>query len=239
MDQVDLGCVGGEEKCFFQGRIAAAHHRDFFIFEEESIAGCAPRDAIARKCIFTFNTQLAVLRTSRENNGFCEVYGTVGENNLLNVAVELQLFDILVANIRAEALRLGTEIGHELGPLDSLHKTGEIFDLGCGHESTTGGEGAREEYRLKVGTRRVDGGSVPGRAGTHDNNVVDLLIALRGRFLGFFLGGRGCGKVQTAESGASEQITQCIFSAHSSLPRISSDSRSTQQYPQLFHSGGG
>ena len=167
------------------------------------------------------------------------MYGTVGENNLLNIAVEFQLFDILVANIRAEALRLGTEIGHEFGSLNALHKTGEILDFGCGHESAAGGEGACEEYRLKVGTRRVDGGSVPGRAGTHDNNVVDLLIALRGRFLGFFLGGRGCGKVQTAESGASEQIAQCIFSAHSSLPQFSADSRSTQQYPQLFHSGGG
>ena len=42
VDQVDLGCVGGEEECFFQGGIAAAYHRDFFIFEEESIASCAP-----------------------------------------------------------------------------------------------------------------------------------------------------------------------------------------------------
>ena len=42
VDQIDLGCVGGEEECFFQSRIAAAHNRDFFIFEEESIAGCAP-----------------------------------------------------------------------------------------------------------------------------------------------------------------------------------------------------
>ena len=204
--QVHLGCEGGQEESLLQGGVATADHGNFLVFEEEAIAGGAPGNAITGETILALDVELTHLRTGGHDDGLGQVYRTVCGVNLLHVAGQLDLVDVLVANVGAETLSLLANVVHKLGALNTLDESGEVFHLGGVHEGAAGGERAGEEDRLQAGTCSVDCGGVAGGAGTHDDDVVD-------RRVGFYLGLRGCflcgcgGEVQIAQSGASEEAS--------------------------------
>ena len=52
----------GEEQCFFHRGVTAADHGDVLILEEETVAGCAPADAVAGEALLVGQPELTVGR---------------------------------------------------------------------------------------------------------------------------------------------------------------------------------
>ena len=129
--------------------------------------------------------------------------------DLLNVAGELDLFHVLVADVRTETLSLLANVLHQLGALDTLNETGEVLHLGGIHEGAAGCQRAGEEDGLQLGACRVDCRGVARGAGAHNNDVVDGCVGLNLGSRCRFGGGCGC-QVQVAQGGASEEASQIL-----------------------------
>jgi hypothetical protein len=102
----------------------------------------------------------------------------VAEVDLLDAAVaELDPVDVVGDEAGAEALRLGPELGHHLGPHDPLGVARVVLDVGRVLELASPLE-ALDDERLEIGASGVEGGRVAGRATADDDHVLDLLAVV-------------------------------------------------------------
>ena len=115
---------------------------------------------------------MAVLRAGGQDDS-ARVEDLVLGRYGLHVTLEIDGDDVLVANVRAELLGLLAHVVHELGALNALGETGEVFDLGRGHERATRGQLAGQHDGGEAGAGRVDRSRVTGGARADDDNVVD------------------------------------------------------------------
>jgi hypothetical protein len=100
------------------------------------------------------------------------VHGAAAEGDLLDGAGEVERCDVVVDDLGAELLRLLLELGHELGALDAVGEAGVVLDLGGVHQLSADLDRARDEQRLEVRARRVDGGGESGGAGADDDDLT-------------------------------------------------------------------
>jgi hypothetical protein len=75
------------------------------------------------------------------------VHGAVAERDLLDVARQVELDDVVVDDLGAELLGLLLHLRHEVGTHDALGEAGEVLDLGGVHELAAGLDRARDEER--------------------------------------------------------------------------------------------
>src|SRR5699024_6981544 len=94
--------------------------------------------------------------------------------DLLDLAAQVHLLDVLHAQVGAETLRLVAHFVHQLWALDALGEAREVLHLGGLHQQAAEVH-ALEDDRLKLGAGGVDRGGVAGWPGAHDDHVVDLL----------------------------------------------------------------
>ena len=94
------------------------------------------------------------------------------ELDALDRAVEVELDDVVVEDLGAEALGLLLHLGHEVGALDALGEAGEVLDVGGVHQLAAGLDRARDDERLEVRARRIDRRREAGRARSDDDDVA-------------------------------------------------------------------
>ena len=170
--QVDLVGEPGEERGLFERGVAAADDRDLLLLEERAVAGGAPRDAVARQAGLVVEAELAVGGAGRVDDGEGLVHVAVADGDALDVAVELELGDVVVDDLGAEALGLLLHLHHQVGAHDALGEAGEVLDLGGLHQLAAELDGARDEQRLQVGARGVDRGGVARRTRSDDDDLA-------------------------------------------------------------------
>jgi hypothetical protein len=71
--------------------------------------------------------------------------------------------NVIIDNLGIEPLRVSEHAVHKVRPLQPGNVTGPVIDIGCRHELAALFD-ARYDDRIEVGTCRVYGGGVPGRA---------------------------------------------------------------------------
>ena len=102
-DSGELGQEGG----LLDGRVAAADDDDVLLAEEEAVAGRAPGDAVAGQPLLVRQAELAVGRAHGQDDRAGAVGLAVAVGDLLDVALEPGLDDVVGDQLGAEALGLG------------------------------------------------------------------------------------------------------------------------------------
>jgi hypothetical protein len=100
------------------------------------------------------------------------VHAAVAEGHPLDVALELELGDVVEDDLGAEALGLLLHLHHEIGAHDALREAGEVLDLGGLHELAAELDRAGDEQGREVRARRVDRGRVSRRTGSDDDHLA-------------------------------------------------------------------
>ncbi len=90
----------------------------------------------------------------------------------LDRLAQIDLLDVLGADVGVEAQCLLAHLFHQIGAHDSFAESGEVFDFGGGHEGATE-LGSLEEEGRELSTRGVDTSGVAGRSGTDNDDVMD------------------------------------------------------------------
>ena len=162
----------GQEGGLLHGRVPTADDDDVLVLEEEPVAGGAVGHAVPGEALLPIDAQMPVLRAGGDDDrtGLVDV---VGGGDALDVALQLKGGDVLVADLRAEALSLLLHLVHELGAHDPLDETGVVLHLGRVHQGAARGHRAGQDDRVELGAGRVDGGRVAGGAGADDDDVVN------------------------------------------------------------------
>ena len=106
--------------------------------------------------------------------------------------------EVAVGDLGAEAGRLLLHVVDELGTLDAVGPSGEVFDQ-RGDGELASGLVAFEDERLEVGARGVDGGGKACAAGAQDDAVADGVVLRH-----IYLIVEGAGSVQAWKTGAGQ-----------------------------------
>ena len=114
------------------------------------------------RLLFTRNAQVAGCGAHCQHDGV-RLVGLAVHDDLLDRAGEVEFLDVLGADVGAEALGLLAHLVHQVGAHDSLTESGEVLDLGGGHEGATE-LGPLELQRFEFRARGVDGSGVSGRS---------------------------------------------------------------------------
>src|SRR5262249_41617066 len=123
MDHLDLVGVAGKEGSLFHGRVAAAHHHDVLVTEEEAITGGTGRDAPPLKPLLRLQPQPDGSRAGRDDDGPAVVH--LGAAALADGQPERPLREIdgghvVLDKLRPEAERLLAHLVHQLRPHDAV-----------------------------------------------------------------------------------------------------------------------
>ena len=163
MDDVDLRRELREEGRLLHRRVAAADDGDLALAEEEAVAGRAVRDAAAGEPVLAGDADLAVRRAGREDDGLGLVDGAAAERHALDRSVQVELDDVVVEHLGAEALGLLLHLGHEVGALDAFGEAGEVLHIGRVHQLAARLDRARDDERRRGsrGRRRSPPCSLP------------------------------------------------------------------------------
>ncbi len=169
VDQRDFTAEAGEEVGLFHGGIAAAHHHDLLVAVEEAVAGGAGADAVADELLLVGQAQPAGGGAGSDDDGAgldplaldVEAEGAGGKVGVEHRAVQ---------EFGAEILRLLLHVLHQVGAVDALRETGEIFHQG-GEGELAAGLMPADHQGLEIGAGSVNGGGVTGAPGPDDDDV--------------------------------------------------------------------
>ena len=166
----------------FHGRVAAANHGHFLVAVEEAVTGGAGRDALAGEGRLRLQTQIACRGAGGDDQRVARVGAAVTRQHEGTLR-QVRLVDVVEDELGLEALGVGLEARHQLRTLDPVHVGRPVVHLGrCGQLSPL--DEAGDQQRLQVGARRIDGGSVAGRAGAQDQQAGMTWGAHREALLG-------------------------------------------------------
>ncbi len=166
---MDLRCEAGQVERLFECRVTAADNGDLAIPEEEAVAGRAGRHATPAKTSLAFEVQPQRRSPRRDDDRFRAVFDAAGPD-AERPTREVDVIDVDVDDLRAEPLGLVAHGCHEVRALDSLGKTGIVFDVTGQHQLATG-RGTGKDDRLEVGAGGIDRRREPGRARTNDHQL--------------------------------------------------------------------
>ena len=76
--------------------------------------------------------------------------------------------DVIIEDLRIEALRVPQHAVHQLGPLQALNVARPVVDVGRCHELASLFHAGNDD-RIEVGARRIDGSGVAGRTRSQDH----------------------------------------------------------------------
>ena len=148
---------------FFHRSVPAADDRDVLALVEEPVAGGAGRHAFAHELFLRFETKVAGRRTGRDDEGVARVFARIALEPDRPL-VQVSRMDVIEHDLGFEALGMLLEALHQLGALHSLAVGRPVVHIGCRHKLSARRE-ARDDNRLEIRARSVDGGGVTRRAG--------------------------------------------------------------------------
>ena len=93
---------------------------------------------MAGQALLTGDAELAVRRTCREDQRESLVLLTVAKGDVLDIAVKLQIHNVVKNNLRAEPLGLGLDLDHEVWAEDAVREPRKILDLCCPDQLAAG-----------------------------------------------------------------------------------------------------
>ena len=124
------------------------------------------------EALLPVDAQVPVLRAGGDDDrtGLVDV---VRGGDALDVALQLEGGDVLIADVGAEAFGLLLHLGHELRTHDAFDEAGVVLHLGRIHQGTAGSHRTGQDDRIELGAGRIDGSCVAGGTGADDDDVVN------------------------------------------------------------------
>ena len=166
--QCDLRGNVAKVQCFFDCRVATPNHSDRFVAVEKAVAGGAGRYAASLVRFLGLEAKVHRRGTSRDDQCITGI-GRIVAVQLKRPFRQVGFVDMVIDDLGVEALRMAQHSVHQLGSLQTFDITRPIVDVGCGHQLSTLFD-ASDHNRVKIGTRRIDGGRIASRPGTQDQN---------------------------------------------------------------------
>ena len=177
MEQVDLGREAGQVGRLLEGGVATTDDGDLAVLEEEAVTGRARAHAAA--------PQARLRRRGPSHRAEAPVatitawarYSVPRAQMPERALGEVDPVDVDIDHPGTEALRLGAHRGHQLRALDAVGEARVVLDV-AGQHQLAAGRRARQDDRLEVGPRGVDGRGQAGRPGADDDDLgVDPALA--------------------------------------------------------------
>jgi hypothetical protein len=153
-------------KRLFDGRVAAADDRDFLILEEEAVARRACGHAAAAKGLLRRQPEILRRGPGRNDERVARVSAAV-PLQVERAALQVHLVDVIVDDLRIEALRVFAHALHEAWSREVVGVAGPVVDLDGRHELTAFFH-ARDQHRIAIRSRGIHGGGVARRAGAEN-----------------------------------------------------------------------
>ena len=138
-----------QEGRLLDGGVTAADDGDVLVAEEEAVTGRTPADAVAGQRVLVGQAELAVARAHRQDHGLRPVRGAAAVGDDLDVAGQVDVGDVVGDQLGAELLGLLAQVVHQRRAHDAVGETGEVLDVGGGHQGATGGHRALEHEGLR------------------------------------------------------------------------------------------
>ena len=161
-----------QEVGLLHGGIATAHHGDLLVLEEEAIARRTGGYATAQHLLLAGNVQVARGGAGSQDHRTGLILLAIGPH-LLDLAGQVDLLHVLLTQVSAETLGLGAHLFHQIRAHDALLESGKVLHLGGLHQQSAVLH-ALENHRVQLGACRVYSSGVTRRAGTDDDDVVNL-----------------------------------------------------------------
>lgn len=176
----DVAAVLGQEHGLLGGRVTTTDHVERLVTEDGhgTVADSAGTDTVLPELLLAGQVQTAGIGTRGNDDGVGGADGLATGcvvplgPHLERALREIQLGDGLGDDLGTEALGLLTHAVHQLGTTDAVGEAGEVLDIGCRGELSTGGGTVGKhtliQDRLKLSSGKIDSGSVGARAGADD-----------------------------------------------------------------------
>ena len=175
MNQRDFRGDIGEIERFFHRRIAAANHDDILVAIEEAIAGSAGGNALSHELLLRRQPQISGAGTGGDDQRVAGI-GAVVPLERERLLAQLDLIDVIEQHFGLETLRMLAHALHQFGALDAFLVARPVVDVG-GRGQLPASLHARDQQRLEIRPRGVDGGRVTGRPGAQDNQTFVARVA--------------------------------------------------------------
>ena len=160
----------GQEERLLQRGVAAAHHGDLPVAEEEAVAGGAGAHPAAAELLLGLQAEPQCGGAGGDDHGIGLVL-VVAHPEPMRALAEVDPGHVLVEQLAAEALGLVAEELHQLRPLDARGEAGVVLHVRGDHQLAER-RVAGEDDRLQVRAGRVDGGGQAGGPGPDDRELV-------------------------------------------------------------------
>jgi hypothetical protein len=171
MDDGDLRGELGEEVGLLHRRVTSTHHDHFLVAKEEPVAGGTGGDTSPREALFAGDVEPHGAGAGGDDHGLGPVLVATHPDGQ-RVAREVDLGDVGGHEAGAEAFGLLTELLHQLGAHDAVGEPGVVLYVGGDHQLAAG-LASLEDEGVEVGPGGVEGGGVPGRSASDDDEVFD------------------------------------------------------------------
>lgn len=160
-DEIYLGCEIAEVEGLLTSGVATAYDCNLALAVEEAVASGTSRDAESVVFLFILKAEVFGRCAGGDDDGVGhDLESGVGLCQE-RASAEVNLGHDTRTDICAETESLIAEILHELGTLNALGITGEVFDL-SGLGELSAGLDTFDDEGIDVGTRCVDGGGEAG-----------------------------------------------------------------------------
>jgi len=160
----------GEEERLLERGVAAADHDDVLFLEERAVAGRASRHAAALEALLGVDAEPARAGPGRDDHRVRAVLVLV-DPHPEGPLREVDPGDVVVDELRAEALGLAAEVGHHLGPGNAVRVARVVLDVARDHQLAAPLEPFDHEG-LELGAGSVECRRVTGGPASDDDHFT-------------------------------------------------------------------
>jgi hypothetical protein len=163
-----LGDVGQVQR-LLDGRVAAPDDDDFLAAVEEPVAGGAAAHAAAHERFLGRQAQVLGRGAGGQDQRVAGIGAGVA-HQFERARGEIDLVDMVEHDPGIETFGMRQEARHQVGALDAGDVGRPVVHFGGGHELSALGD-PRDQHRFQVGTRRIQGRGITGRAGAQNQHL--------------------------------------------------------------------
>jgi hypothetical protein len=158
----------GQVQGFFHSGVAATDHGHWLVAIEETVAGRAGGNAFAHERFFRRQAQVTSAGAGGDDQRVAGVGRAVAGQGV-RLGSEVHGIDVIEDDLGFKALGVLFHAVHQRRAGQAMDIARPVVDFSGGGQLTAGLH-ASDQQRLEVGTGRIDGSAVTGRAGTENNH---------------------------------------------------------------------